>query len=186
MAKAPTGTVTFLLSDIADSTGLWDASPTHMAEAMLVHDRILREVLDRHDGLFIKHTGDGVCAAFSRVTAAAHTALDCRHSLEGQTWPARAPLRVRIVLHTGECFERDHDYFGSPLCIARRLVEVTPPDSIWTTGVFAQLLRRAPHDDMNLVSIGTRQLRGLSLPIEVFQLTQHQSDVVDVAFLETG
>jgi len=91
MAKAPTGTVTFLLSDIADSTGLWDASPTHMAEAMLVHDQALREVIDRHDGHFVKHTGDGVCGAFSRVTSAAPAALDCCHALAGQTWPDRAP-----------------------------------------------------------------------------------------------
>ena len=176
MTKAPTGTVTFVLSDIVDSTSLWDASPTHMASAMQVHDRILRDVIDRHDGHFVKHTGDGVCAAFSRVTTAALAALDGCHSLGGQTWPDRAPLRVRFVVHTGECFERDHDYFGSPLCIARRLIEITPAESIWITAVAAQLLQRAPHDDLDLASVGSRQLRGLSLPINVFHLTKRNAE----------
>lgn len=176
MTKAPTGTVTFLLSDIVDSTSLWDAGPAHMAEAMEVHDRVLRDVIDRHDGHFVKHTGDGVCAAFSRVTTAALAALDCCHSLGGQTWPDRAPLRVRFALHTGECFERDRDYFGSPLCVTRRLIEITPAESIWITGVAAQLLQRAPHDDIDLVSVGSRQLRGLSLPINVFGLTKRQAE----------
>lgn len=186
MTKAPTGTVTFLLTDIAGSTSLWDVSPTQMAAAMQLHDRTLRTVLERHGGHFIKHTGDGICAAFSRVTAAALAASDCRHELNGQTWPTQVPLRVRIVLHTGECFERDHDYFGSPLCIARRLVEITPADSIWTTGVFAQLLQRAPHEDLTLTSLGTRQLKGLSRPVGVYQLDRQQPDMIDVSLLATG
>lgn len=180
MSDSPTGTVTFLLSDIVESTTLWQADPVQMDVAMRAHDRIMRAVIGRRDGTIVKHTGDGVVAAFHRASSAAQAALDCRHTLGNVPWPSHTPLEVRIVLHTGECFERDHDYFGSPLCVAKRLIELTPPGSVWVTEITATLLTNVRIDRFEAIPLGTRRLRGVSEPIGVFHLVRPRADIVDV------
>jgi class 3 adenylate cyclase len=65
LARPPSGTVTFLFSDIASSTRLWEEMPTEMAVALRVHDRIVRAAIDRHDGYVFATGGDGFCAAFA-------------------------------------------------------------------------------------------------------------------------
>ena len=179
MIDSPTGTVTFLLSDIADSTTLWESHPARMDAALRTHDRILRAAVEHHNGIVVKHTGDGICAAFDRATRAAYAALESHLSLDAEPWPPETTLRVRIALHTGECFERNGDYFGSPLCVATRLVELTPPGSVWATEITATLLSNTGPDTIQAVPLGTRVLRGLSTPIEIFHIIRTHPDLID-------
>jgi class 3 adenylate cyclase len=172
MMDAPTGTVTFLLSDIADSTALWESHPVQMDAALRIHDGIVHENVDRHGGVIIKHTGDGICAAFDRTTCAAEAALDSRTALNGERWPTPDPLHVRFVLHTGECFERDHDYFGPPLCVATRLIDLTPSGDVWATHLTATLLTNANPDNIVTVPVGIRALRGISRPVTVYRISR--------------
>lgn len=172
MDDIPTGIVTFLLSDIAGSTHLWEAHPTRMNAALRAHDRILREAVEQHDGMVVKHTGDGICAAFSRATSAARAALDVQRDLDAEPWPESTELDVRLVLHTGECYERDHDYFGSPLCLASRLVELARPGVVWATQLTATLIAAADPDTFAIEPIGVRTLRGVSIPVTVYELTR--------------
>jgi len=172
MVDTPTGTVTFLLSDIADSTALWESNPAQMDAALRMHDGIVHEKVERHSGVIVKHTGDGICAAFDRTTCAAEAALDSRAALEREQWPTPDALHVRFVLHTGECFERDHDYFGSPLCVATRLLDLTPSGAVWATGLTAALVSNANPDDIVAVPIGIRALRGISRPVSVYRIVR--------------
>ena len=172
MVDIPTGTVTFLLSDIADSTALWESHPAQMDEALRIHDGVVHENVERRAGVIVKHTGDGICAAFDRTTCAAEAALDCCSTLNLEHWPTPDPLQVRFVLHTGECFERDHDYFGSPLCVATRLLDLAPSGTIWATELTAALVSNANPDNIVTVPVGIRALRGISRSVTVYRITR--------------
>ena len=67
----PRGTVTFLFTDVEDSTRLWEEAPTEMADGLRVHDAIVRGTIERHDGYVFGAGGDGFCAAFSTAADAA-------------------------------------------------------------------------------------------------------------------
>ena len=77
----PRGTVTFLFTDIEDSTRLWDEAPTDMAEALRVHDAIVRGTIERHGGYVFGTGGDGFCAAFSTAADAAAAAIESQEQL---------------------------------------------------------------------------------------------------------
>ncbi len=81
MADLPVGTVAFLITDIESSTERWQVDDQEMSRALRVHDETLSSLVRRHDGVLFKHTGDGICAAFSAVRQAAATALDAQSAL---------------------------------------------------------------------------------------------------------
>ena len=112
MAGFPTGTVTFLFTDIEGSTRLWEAHRQAMSEALARHDELLPEVIDRRDGTVFATGGDGLAAAFARAADAAAAAIDAQRSFREEHWPEATPIRVRMGVHTGEAEERDGDYFG--------------------------------------------------------------------------
>ncbi|HSG79861.1 MAG TPA: adenylate/guanylate cyclase domain-containing protein [Acidimicrobiia bacterium] len=121
MTTPPSGTVTFLFTDIEGSTRLWDAHPTEMSEAQAHHDEFLRGAIARRDGYVFSHAGDGLGASFSSPTAAIATALEVQHGLASYRWPeAVGALRVRMGMHTGTAEERDGDYFGTSVNRAAR------------------------------------------------------------------
>jgi class 3 adenylate cyclase len=81
MGQRPRGTVTFLFTDIEGSTRLWEADPENMRVALAVHDEVLRGAVDGHGGWLFKHTGDGVCAAFSSASDAVKAAIEAQRVL---------------------------------------------------------------------------------------------------------
>ena len=118
----PTGTVTFLFTDIEGSTRMWEAHPRAMQAAVARHDALLREAIEQHGGYVFKTVGDAFCAAFPTAPQALDAALSAQHILHSTTWDGTDPIRVRMALHTGIAEVRDNDYFGLPL---NRLVGVT-------------------------------------------------------------
>ena len=109
----PSGTVTFLFTDIEGSTRRWEADPEAMRVALAAHDDVLRRAVDGHGGWLFKHTGDGVCAAFGSPRAAIDAAVDAHRQLG---------LPVRIGIGTGEAELRGNDYFGPALNRASRVM----------------------------------------------------------------
>ena len=81
MAGLPVGTVAFLITDIEASTERWQRDDREMSRALSVHDEMLKALVAGHGGVVFKHTGDGICAAFSTVGQAAVTALEAQSSL---------------------------------------------------------------------------------------------------------
>jgi len=102
---APSGTVTFLFTDIEGSTGLWEADPDAMRMALERHDSILRATIDGADGYVFSTGGDGLAAAFARAGDAVTAAVEAQQRLTAETWPGDGVLRVRMGLHTGETAE---------------------------------------------------------------------------------
>jgi DNA-binding SARP family transcriptional activator len=146
LTPGPSGTVTFLYTDIEGSSRLWEEHPEAMREALVRHDTLLRDAIEAHDGSVFKTMGDQFCAAFATAPDALAAAMEAQRALPGvgaplvgalpgvgaplvgdlpgaEGRPQGVPLRVRMALHTGTSEERDGDYFGPVLNRVARLLE---------------------------------------------------------------
>src|SRR5438874_6889157 len=123
MADLPSGTVTFLFTDIEGSTRLWEQHPQAMEGALARHDALAAEVIGRHGGTLVKHRGEGdsLFAVFPRAVDAVSAAFALQQAFMAEPWPADAPLRVRMALHTGDASARDGDYYGAAVNRCARL-----------------------------------------------------------------
>jgi class 3 adenylate cyclase len=163
---APTGTVTFLFTDIEGSTQRWESAPETMPAALERHDAIMRSAIDSHDGYIFATGGDGFAVAFSRAGSAASAARVAQSVLASEPWPDGARICVRMALHTGEATERDGDYFGTCVNQVARLMALGHGGQVLCSAVTAALVR----DSVPLVDLGEHRLRDLSAPQRVFQL----------------
>jgi class 3 adenylate cyclase len=113
----PTGLVTFLLTDVEDSTRVWEADAEAMARAMARHDEIVATAIAAHDGAQPAEQGEGdsVVGAFARASDALAAAIDAQRGL------LEIGLSIRIGLHTGETRVRDDRYAGPTIIRAARL-----------------------------------------------------------------
>src|SRR3954464_11483460 len=111
-AELPTGTVTFLLTDIEGSTRLWEAAPDAMEEALRRHNGLLTSEIEAHDGTGVTSRGEGdsFFACFGSAVSAVEAAAGCQRRLNAEAWPPATALRVRMGLHTGEAHVRDGSY----------------------------------------------------------------------------
>jgi predicted ATPase len=152
----PTGTVTFLFTDIEDSTGKWRSDETTMAAAVAAHYEVLDHAVAESGGVVFKRTGDGIVAAFAEAEVA--VAAACR----GQE---RLELPVRMGLHTGAAELRDGDYFGTTLNKAARVMDAGHGGQVLLSSATAALLA-----NQHLTDLGEHSLRGLGTPERIFQI----------------
>ena len=113
MIGRPTGTVSFLFTDVVGSTPLWEREPGAMQVALARHDVVLRLVIEEFGGFVFSTAGDAFSAAFHTAAAAVSAAVEAQRRLQAEPWPDRAALRVRMGVHVGSVVERGGDYFGS-------------------------------------------------------------------------
>src|SRR5579862_3133638 len=162
----PSGTVTFLFTDIEGSTRLWEDSPSAMRDALERHDDIVQSAIAGHDGYLFSTGGDGFAAAFSRAGDAVAAGARAQAELGREPWPEQAQLRVRMAVHTGEVVERGGNYFGTPVNQAARLMAVAHGGQVLCSAVTAELVRA----EVPLVDLGLHRLRDLSAPQRIFQV----------------
>ena len=124
MTDLPTGTVTFLFTDVEGSSRLWEEHPDAMGDALARHDVIVREAIESHGGRVVKTTGDGFHAAFVTASTAVEAAIGAQLGLTTESWSDTVPLRVRMGVHTGAAELREGDYYGPALNRAARLMSV--------------------------------------------------------------
>ena len=168
VAELPSGTVTFLFTDIEGSTRLWEQHRDVMPGLLEQHDALLREAVEENHGLVVKSTGDGTMAVFSSTSDACAAAIAAQRRLGG--WTSSPSLRVRMGLHTGVATERDGDYFGSTLNRAARLMGIGHGGQILVSHATEQLVRDSLRDGVELADLGEHRLRDLSSPERAFQL----------------
>ncbi|MDQ3854919.1 MAG: helix-turn-helix domain-containing protein, partial [Chloroflexota bacterium] len=118
----PTGTVTFLFTDIEGSTRMWEENPDAMRGALSRHHAILQSAIESHGGYVFKTVGDAFCAAFATAPDALLAALEAQRSLHNERWDGVGPIRARMALHTGVAEVRDEDYYGLPLNRVSRIL----------------------------------------------------------------
>ena len=172
MAVLPTGTVTFLFTDIEGSTKLWEKSPRGMQIALTRHDALLWEAIEGHGGFVFKTVGDAFCAVFPTALGALESALVAQRTLFSEAWGDEiGALRARIALHTGAAHERDGDYFGPPVNRVARLLSAGHGGQVLLSSSTQELVRDHLPPQTHLRDLGERRLKDLSRPERIFQLT---------------
>jgi predicted ATPase/class 3 adenylate cyclase len=178
----PTGTVTFLFTDIEGSTTLWEQHSVEMRSALQRHDAALRQAIETSAGSIIKTTGDGVVAVFPSAKDALAACVSAQHALQVAGSEARASsgvssgqpqpvaLKVRMGLHTGVAELRDGDYFGTPLNRAARVMSVAHGEQILLSAASAELVRGDLPDGVTLREMGEHRLKGLLHPERLVQV----------------
>jgi predicted ATPase/class 3 adenylate cyclase/DNA-binding CsgD family transcriptional regulator len=166
----PTGTVTFLFTDIEGSTALWELNPPAMQRALARHDALLRDAIDRHRGQAFKSTGDGLCAVFSVAADAVLAAVAAQQRLIAEPWLEIGPLKVRMALHAGRGELQDGDYVGQPLNRLARLLATAHGGQIVASQSCADLARDSLPAEIWLRDLGEHRLRDLARPEHVYQV----------------
>ena len=169
--QLPGGTITFLFTDVAGSTRLWQQHPQQMAVALREHDRILRQAIEEQGGYVFKTAGDAFYGAFQTAPAALAAALAAQRGLAAAEWPEGMPaLQARMGLHSGAADEREGDYFGPALNRVARLMSVGQGGQVLVSSATAYLLRDNPPEGVSLRDLGRHRLKDLPEPETIFQL----------------
>jgi predicted ATPase/class 3 adenylate cyclase len=182
MTNLPTGTVTFLFTDIEGSTKLWEQYPEAMKAALAKHDSILKEAIESNHGHIIKTTGDGVHAVFGTAMDGVKSAIDAQRELIMQNAEGRMQnsefniphsafaLKVRMGLHTGEAELRDGDYYGGALNRAARIMSAGHGGQVLISDITAQVVREHLPADISLLDMGEHHLKGLLRAEKLYQV----------------
>ena len=171
MHEAPTGTVTFLFTDIEGSTKMWERHPEAMQFALSRHDDILREAIEGRGRYVFKTVGDAFCASFASAPAALEASLLAQRTLLEEGWPeVIGSLRVRMALHTGAAEERGGDYFGPSVNRVARLLSAGYGAQTLLSLSTQELLGDKLPEGVQLRALGERRLKDLFRPEQVFQL----------------
>jgi class 3 adenylate cyclase len=119
----PTGTVTFLFTDIEGSTRLWEERPEAARGAVARHDALIEALVELQQGVLVRPRGEGDSrfAVFTRASDAVAAACAIQRAMISEEWLLPKPLRVRIAVHTGEADLRDGDYYGTAVNRCARL-----------------------------------------------------------------
>ncbi len=173
MPDLPTGTVTFLFTDIEGSTKLWEERPDAMRAVLAQHDTLLRSCIESYGGHVFKTIGDAFCAVFGEPAGAVMAAIAAQQWLSALSLPSDgggAPLKVRMALHSGVAEERDGDYFGPPLNRVARLLAIGHGGQVLLSLASSELVRDDLTSGGSLQALGEHRLKDLGRPETVFQL----------------
>jgi predicted ATPase/DNA-binding SARP family transcriptional activator len=187
-ASLPSGTVTFLLTDIEGSTALFERLGEVFARTLRQHHALLRQTIARHGGQEVKEVGDGFVVAFARADAALACAIAAQRALSrqeernatdssyppaqrsGQSLPS-ASLHVRMALHTGDVTADAADYHTPVLNRAARMLTAAHGGQVLCSEATATLLRRDLPPDLRLVDLGCYRLRDVSGAERLYQVS---------------
>ncbi len=154
---------TDIVGSIELTTRLGDAAAL---ELVRVHDALVRRGLASHAGREVKHTGDGIMAAFDGVASAVRAAADIQRRFSAYNIDAAEGLRIRIGIHAGEPVAEHNDLFGSTVQLASRLCSEAEADGI----IVSKLIRDLSDEDTaRFVSLGERRLKGFAERTPVFR-----------------
>lgn len=170
MASMPTGTVTFLFTDIQGSTALWERQPKRMKDALALHDATLREAVESRGGSVFKTMGDAFCAVFAVAPAALEAALSVQRSLKELDETELGPLLVRMAIHSGTSDERGGDYFGPSVNRVARLLAAAHGGQILLSQATYNLVRDTLPAGIGVLDLGEHRLRDITRPERIYQL----------------
>jgi predicted ATPase/class 3 adenylate cyclase len=158
--ELPTGTVTFLFTDIEGSTRLLQELGDGYADALAEHRRLLREAFARHGGVEVDTQGDAFFVAFAAAADAAAAAQEGRRALEA------GQVRVRIGIHTGAPTVTEEGYVGLDVHRAARICATAHGGQI----VLSEGTRALLGDGLPLKDLGLHRLKDLAEPVKLLQL----------------
>ena len=171
MADFPTGTVTFLFTDIEGSTLLWEQHTRAMQRALPQHNSLIQATIEECGGVVVKNTGDGFYAAFSTADQGLQAAYQTQRQLLQHQWdPPIKELKVRMALHTGAAEPRGGDYYGQAVNRTARLCAAAHGYQILLSAATQTLLAPDRPDEFKLLDLGEHRLKGLLGREHIYQL----------------
>jgi class 3 adenylate cyclase len=170
MSALPSGTVTFVFSDIEGSTGLLKRLEERYEDVIREHRRIVRETFGAHDGVEIDSQGDSFFWAFSRARDAVAAAVDAQRAHSELEWPGDEAVRVRMGLHTGEPAVGTEGYLGVDVVRAARLAATGRGGSVLLSETTRALLGSSLPDGVSIHALGERKLKDLDEPERIYEL----------------
>jgi predicted ATPase/class 3 adenylate cyclase/predicted negative regulator of RcsB-dependent stress response len=166
----PSGTVTFLFTDIEGSTQHWEHHNQWMQHAFTRHEQILRHSMIDCGGYVYKMIGDAFQVAFATAQAALTAALRAQQALQNEDWGEYGPLRVRMALHTGVTEERGDDYVGPQLNRVARLLSTGYGGQVLLTHTTYDLVQDSLPEGVSLINMGEHRLKDLIRPEHIYQM----------------
>ena len=170
MSNPPSGTVTFLFTDIEGSTRLWEQHPEAMRPALARHDALLRGAIEANNGYVFNTVGDAFCAAFANPGDALAAALAGQRALHAADWGEVGAIKVRAALHTGVAEAQSGDYLGLPLSRVARLLGAAHGGQTLLSQVTEELVRDHLPAGVSLRDMGERRLKDLTSHEHIYQL----------------
>jgi peptide/nickel transport system substrate-binding protein len=170
MAELPSGTVTFLFTDVEGSTRLLKQIGESYGEVLADHQRLLREAFERFGGQEIDTQGDSFFVAFSRARDAAAAAVEAQRALATHGWPEGVRFRVRMGVHTAEPAVQPDRYVGLGVHRAARIMAAGHGGQILLSNTTRELIEDDLPPDVSLQDLGEHRLKDLDRPERLFQL----------------
>jgi predicted ATPase/class 3 adenylate cyclase len=172
MSSLPTGTVTFLFTDIEGSTRLWQDEPQAMISANARHDAILREAIESNSGYIFQIVGDSFSGAFHNASDGLQAAVWAQHVLQTEEWGKTGALKVRMGIHTGAAeIASNGKYEGyATIASAQRVMSVAHGGQVLLTQTTYDLVQDHLPSDVNLRDMGEHHLKDLHAPMHLYQV----------------
>ncbi len=165
----PTGTITFLFTDIEGSSRLWERHPVAMRHSLARHDAIVRGTVEAHSGFVFKTVGDAFCVAFDTAVDAVRAAAAAQSALATEPWVETGPLLVRMALHVGAAELREGDYFGDALNRVSRILAGAHGGQTLMSRPVEELVRDHQLPGIGRLDLGEHRLRDLDRPEHLYQ-----------------
>jgi predicted ATPase/class 3 adenylate cyclase len=168
----PTGTVTFLFTDIEGSTRLVQAlDPATYRKLLEEHNELLRAAFRAHDGIERGTQGDSFLVIFRDAPSGVAAAVAAQRSINAAQWPTGSEIRVRMGLHSGAGIQGGDDYVGVDINRAARIAAAAHGGQILISDSTRALSTRSLPSGVDLRDLGEHRLKGLELPERIYQLT---------------
>jgi WD40 repeat protein/class 3 adenylate cyclase/tRNA A-37 threonylcarbamoyl transferase component Bud32 len=169
----PVGVLTVCMTDIENSTGLWEAHPHTMGAALVRHDAIIAQVVEARRGHLIQSMGEGdsTVSVFSAAGDAVRAAAELVARLAEEPWPDGIVIRTRVGLHTGETASPGIDRLGPTAARAARVRALADGGQVFLSQATARLVEDQLPEGFGQVDLGSHTLRGFINPENVYALS---------------
>jgi predicted ATPase/class 3 adenylate cyclase len=172
MSSLPTGTVTFLFTDIEGSTRIWQEKPEAMSSANARHDAILREAIESNNGYIFQIVGDSFSAAFHNANDGLQAVVAAQSGLQTEDWGNTGAIKVRMGLHTGAAeISSDGKYEGyTTIASAQRVMSAAYGGQVLLTQTTYDLVQDQLPGHITLRDMGEHHLKDLHTPLHLYQV----------------
>jgi predicted ATPase/class 3 adenylate cyclase len=168
----PTGTVTFLFTDIEGSTELWEQDEALARQVLVRHDEIIEGLVEADEGMLVRPRGEGDSrfAVFEQAPRAAAAAASIQQAFASEDWSTPESLKIRMGLHTGSADLREGDYYGSAVNRCARVRSLAHGGQVLLSLATEQLIADYLPEEIDVLDLGFHPLKGLKRSEQIFQL----------------
>jgi len=170
MPAQPSGTVTFLFTDVEGSMQLLDKLGQQYAASLTEHHRILRAAIRKWKGREVDTQGDSFFITFAHALDAVQCAIEVQRALSHYEWPHQEPIRVRMGLHTGEALIASTGYVGMDVHRAARISDVGHGGQVLLSQTTRELVMPNLPPDIHILDLGEHRLKDMKYPTPIYQL----------------